>query len=155
MITEKQTSTIVIHITDELAERLHPSMAGLGIHVRPHRTRGEQHELRLTMRTEVYEALVERVGSALDYDVRSQPNEYEPDAFVEGVRPLELTNGVLVASGCLQCGAEIDTNRVEAACPYSLAVSFISPACQGGRIQMYPAASCAMVKCCESPDYAM
>ena len=50
------------------------------------------------MRSEVYEALAERVGSALDYDVRWQPNEYEPDGFVERVRPLELTNGILRAS---------------------------------------------------------
>jgi hypothetical protein len=94
MITETQTSIIILHLTDELLARLHPFMVGLGIHVTPHSTRGEQHELRLTMRAEVYAALVERVGSTLDYDVRWQPNEYEPDGFVEHVRPLELTNRV-------------------------------------------------------------
>jgi len=71
---------------------------------------------RLTMRGEVYETLAERVGSALDYDVRWQPNEYEPDGFVERVRPLELTSGLLVASGCPQCGAQILANRAEVVC---------------------------------------
>jgi hypothetical protein len=71
---------------------------------------------RLTMRAEVYEALVERVGSALDYDVRWQPNEYESDGFVEHVRPLELTNGILVPASCPQCGTQILANRAEAMC---------------------------------------
>lgn len=116
MITETQTSIIVLHITDELLARLHPFMAGLGIHVTPHSTRGEQHELRLTMRVEVYAALVERVGSALDYDVRWQANEYEPDGFVERVRPLELTNGVLVPADCPHCSTQNLANRAEVAC---------------------------------------
>ena len=34
---------------------------------------------RLTMRGEVYDALIAGVDGALDYDVRWQPNEYEPD----------------------------------------------------------------------------
>ena len=33
----------------------------------------------LTMRSEVYDALVAHVGSALDYDIHWQPNAYEPD----------------------------------------------------------------------------
>lgn len=60
----------------------------------------------LTMRGEVYAVLVERVGSALDYDVRWQPNEYEPDGFVERVRPLEIINDSCGA-GCPQCGAAV------------------------------------------------
>ena len=56
---------------------------------------------RLAMRAEVYDALAERVGDALDYDIRWQPNEYEPDSFVERVRPLELTNGMLAWAGNL------------------------------------------------------
>jgi hypothetical protein len=56
------------------------------------------------MRAKVYEALAERVGDGLDYDVRWQPNEYEPDGFVERVRSLQLTNGILLTSSCPQCG---------------------------------------------------
>ena len=56
------------------------------------------------MHGEVYEMLAERVESALDYDVRWQPNEYEPDGFVERLRPLELTNGIIGLVGCSQCG---------------------------------------------------
>ena len=70
----------------------------------------------LTMRGDVYAALVDRVGTALDYDVRWQPNEYEPDGFVERVRPLELTDGVLVTSGCSQCGVQLLANRAEVVC---------------------------------------
>jgi hypothetical protein len=80
---------------------------------------------RLIMRGEVYEALAERVGSALDYDVRWQPNEYEPDGFVERVHPLHLTNGILVASGCPQCGAQILANRAEVTCACGQAVALI------------------------------
>jgi hypothetical protein len=80
---------------------------------------------RLTMHGEVYEALAERVGSALDYDVCWQPNEYESDGFVERVRPLELTNGMLVASGCSHCGAQLLANRAEVACACGQVVSLI------------------------------
>jgi len=125
MITEPQTSIIVLHITDELLTQLHPFMAGLGIHVTPLCTRGEQHELRLTMRAEVYEALVERVGSALDYDVRWQPNDYEPDGFVERVRPLELSNDILALANCPQCGAQILANRAEVVCACGQVVALI------------------------------
>ena len=44
----------------------------------------------LTLCTEVYDALVAHVGSALDCDIRWQPNEDEPDGFVERVHSLEL-----------------------------------------------------------------
>ena len=74
------------------------------------------------MRAEAYEALTERVGSTLDYDVRWQPNEYEPDGFVEHVRPLELTYGILVTSGCSQCGVQILANRAEVICACGQAV---------------------------------
>jgi len=108
MITETQTAIIVLQLTDELTEQLQPFLTGLDI-----TTTATQ---RLTMRVEVYEALVERVGGALDYDVRWQPNEYEPDGFVERVRPLELTSGILVPAGCPQCRAQILANRAEVAC---------------------------------------
>lgn len=52
------------------------------------------------MRGEVYAVLAEHVDGALDYVIRWQPNEYEPDRFVERVRPLELTNGVLMPADC-------------------------------------------------------
>ena len=94
MITEAQARVIVLQLTDELAEQLQPFMAGLDIAIAP-RNDGASHQVvahveqrgqRLIMRGEVYEALAERVGSALDYDVRWQPNEYEPHGFVERVR---------------------------------------------------------------------
>lgn len=47
----------------------------------------------LTMADEIYDALVTRVGSALNYDIRWQPNESEPDGFVERIGSLELING--------------------------------------------------------------
>jgi hypothetical protein len=75
------------------------------------------------MRSEVYETLAKRLGSALDYDIRGQPNEHEPDGFVERVRPLELTSGILVASGCSQCGVQILANNTEAACACRRVVS--------------------------------
>ena len=65
------------------------------------------------MRGEVYDALIARVNGALDYEVRWQPNEYEPDGFVEHVRPLELTDGVLVTSGCSQCGVQLLANHFD------------------------------------------
>jgi hypothetical protein len=126
MITETQTAIIVLQLTDELLAQLHPFMTGLGISVAPHAACGrqaEQHHLRLTMRAEACEVLVERVGSALDYDVRWQPNEYEPDGFVEHVRPLERTYGILVTSGCSQCGTQILANRAEVMCACGAAVS--------------------------------
>ena len=128
MITETQPTIIVLQLSDELLAQLHPFMAGLGINVSPHAAccgQAEEQHLRLTIRAEVYEALVERVGSALDYDIRWQPNEYEPDGFVERVRPLELTNGILVASGCPQCGAQILAHRAEVVCACGQAVSLI------------------------------
>jgi len=117
MITETQPRVIVLQLTDELLAQLQPFLAGLDII-----TTATQ---RLTMRVEVYEALVERVGSALDYDVRWQPNEYEPDGFVERVRPLELMGGILVPAGCPQCGALVLANHAEVACACGQAVTLI------------------------------
>ena len=108
MTTETQTAIIVLQLTDEQITQLQPFMAGLDITVTA--TQG------LIMRAEVYETFAKRVGSALDYDVRWQPNEYEPDGFVERVRPLELTNGILVPADCPQCGAQLLANRVEVRC---------------------------------------
>jgi len=116
MITETQPYLIVLQLTDELLARLQPFLDGLDIAITAQR---------LTMRAEVYDALAERVGSALDYDVRWQPNEYEPDGFVERVRPLDLTNGVLLPADCPHCGAQILANRAEVACPCGQAVSLI------------------------------
>lgn len=114
MITETQHCLIVLQLSDELIAQLQPYIAGLDIVVAAQR---------LTMRAEVYELLAERVGSMLDYDVRWQPNEYESDGFVEHVRPLELTSGILVASGCSQCGVQILANRAEIACVCGQAIT--------------------------------
>ena len=119
MITETQACVIVLQLTDELAEQLQPFMAGLDITA----CTAEHTTQRLTMRSEVYELLAERVGSALDYDVRWQPNEYEPDGFVERVRPLEITNGILVPVDCPHCCAQILANHAEVACACGQAVS--------------------------------
>jgi hypothetical protein len=117
MITETQPYMVVLHLTDALLVQLQPFMAGLDITAIATQ--------RLTMRAEVYEALAERVGSALDYDVRWQPNEYEPDGFVERVRPLQLTNGVLMPADCPQCGVQLLANRAEIACACGQAVALI------------------------------
>jgi hypothetical protein len=140
MITE-QTHIIVLQLTDELLAQLRPFMAGLDITATPHSQWAyqevyeqghfagyetvEQCKQRLTMHGEVYEALAERVGSALDYEVRWQPNEYEPDGFVEHVRPLELTNGILAPAGYPQCGARILANRAEVACACGQKISLV------------------------------
>jgi hypothetical protein len=68
------------------------------------------------MRREVYDRLITRVNSALDYDVRWLPNEYEPDGFVERVCPLEVTNGNRERQGCPTCGARLFANRMEVRC---------------------------------------
>jgi len=130
MTTETQTRVIVLQLTDELLAQLRPFMAGLDIAIAP-RNKGASQEVfalveqRLIMRVEVYVALAERVGSALDYDVRWQPNEYEPDGFVERVRPLELMGGILVSAGCPQCGAQLLGNRVQVACVCGQTVALI------------------------------
>jgi hypothetical protein len=132
MITEQATRIIVLQLTDELLVQLRPFMEGLDITTTLHSewayqeiyedgqfagyAKVEQHRQRLTMRGEVYDALVERVGDALDYDVRWQPNEYEPEGFVERVRPLELTNSSHAQEGCPTCGAQILANRTEVVC---------------------------------------
>ncbi len=123
MITETQPCIIVLQLTDEQLAQLQPFMAGLDIIATAHNV--EHASQRLTMRGEVYAALAERVGTALDYDVRWQPNEYESDGFVEQVRPLELTNGVLVPADCPQCGTQILANRAEVACACGQMISLI------------------------------
>ena len=90
MIAETQTTLIVLQLDNKLHAQLQPFLAGLDI------TATATHCL--TMRSEVYEALIKRVGSALDYEIRWQPNEYEPDGFVERVCPLELNPGILAAA---------------------------------------------------------
>jgi hypothetical protein len=119
MITETQTCVIVLQLTDELLAQLQPFLVGLDITA----CTAEHTTQRLTMRGEVYAALAERVGTALDYEIRWQPNEYEPDGFVERVRPLELTSGILAPAGCPQCGARIIANRAEVMCACGQVVS--------------------------------
>jgi hypothetical protein len=75
------------------------------------------------MRSEVYETLAKGLSSALDNDIRGLPNEHEPDGFVERVRPLELTSGILVASGCSGCGVQILANNTKVACACGRVVS--------------------------------
>jgi hypothetical protein len=123
MNTETQPCVIVRQLTDDLLAQLQPSMAGLDIIATAHNV--EHATQHLIMRGEFYAALTERVGSALDYDVRWQPNEYEPDGFVERVRPLELLDGILAPAGCPQCGVQLLANRAEVACACGQAVSLI------------------------------
>ena len=123
MITETQTRMIVLQLTDELFAQLQPFMTGLDITTSAHTV--EHATQRLTMRGEIYEALAERVGGALDYEIRWQPNEYAPDGFVERVRPLQLIGGILAPAGCPQCGAQILANRAEVACACGQAVTLI------------------------------
>ena len=139
MITEQATRIIVLQPTDEMLTQLRPFMEGLDITTTLHSewayqevyehgqftgyAKVEQCKQRLTMRGEVYDALIERVGGVLDYDVRWQPNEYEPDGFVERVRPLELTNGNHEQAGCPTCGARVFANRTEVVCACGQAVS--------------------------------
>ena len=101
MTTETQTRVIVLQLTDELLAQLQPYMEGLDITASTHSEwayqevyehgqfagyeQVEHRRQRLTMSGEVYDALIERVGGALDYDRRWQPNEYEPDGFVERI----------------------------------------------------------------------
>jgi hypothetical protein len=141
MITEHATRVIVLQLTDELLTQLQPFMAELDITATSHSEWAyqevyeqghfagyepvEQRRQRLTMRGEVYDALIARVNGVLDYDVRWQPNEYESDGFVERVRPLELTNSSHAQEGCLQCGAHILANRTEVVCVCGQAVSLI------------------------------
>ncbi len=105
MITETQPHMIVLQLTEALHAQLQPYLEGLDITVTSHR------EQRLTMRSEVYDTLVARVGDALDYDVRWQPNEHSPDGFVERVRPLELLGGTHVPADCPHCGVLVLDNR--------------------------------------------
>ena len=86
MTTALQTRVIVLQLTDEILEQLRPYMQGLDITTTPHSEwayqevyehshfagyeKVEQYKQRLTMRGEVYDALIARVGDALDYDVQ-------------------------------------------------------------------------------------
>src|SRR4051812_48602852 len=94
MITETQPHMIVLQLTDTLLAQLQPYLEELDITTIPQSESADraqvacdasigQHTQQLTMHGEVYAALVARVGSALDYDIRWQPNEYEPDGFIE------------------------------------------------------------------------
>ena len=132
MTTELQTRVIVLQLTDEILEQLRPYMEGLDITLTLHSEwayqevyeqgqfagyeKVEHSKQRLTMRGEIYDALIARVGDALDYEIRWQPNEYESDGFVERVRPLELTNSSHTQEGCPTCGAHILANRTEVVC---------------------------------------
>ena len=132
MITEQATRVIVLQLTDELLTQLRPFLEGLDITTTLHSewayqelyeqgqftgyAKVDQYKQRLTMRGEVYDALTEQVNGALDYEVRWQPKEYEPEGFVERVRPLELTNGSHAREGCPTCGAQILANRTEVVC---------------------------------------
>jgi hypothetical protein len=85
----------------------------------------EQRRQVLTVRGEVYKALIARVNGALDYDVRWQPNEYEPDGFIERVRPLELSDGSHTWADCPTCGVEVLANRTEVACVCGQEISLV------------------------------
>ena len=102
MITETQPCMIVLQLTDAQLAHLQPFMDGLDIIATAPGADQQvaQHQQRLTLRSEVYELLAERVGSALDYEVRWRSNEYEPDGFVERVRPLELIGGIHAPADC-------------------------------------------------------
>jgi hypothetical protein len=129
MITETQIPVIVLQLTDELLAQLQPFLSGLDIIATAHRAGADQqvvyHQQCLSMSIAVYEALAARVGSALDYDVRWLPNEYAPDGFVGRVRPLELTNGILMPASCPQCGMLLIANRAEVACVCGQVISLI------------------------------
>jgi hypothetical protein len=109
MITETQTILIVLQLTDELFAQLHPFMAGLQISVTPYAARSlraEQQHLRLTMRAEVYEVLAERVGSALDYDVRwrsFKPHSSPLNAWQTLTFLIMLLNSCIFTASVLTC----------------------------------------------------
>jgi len=141
MITEPQPHMIVLQLTDALLAHLRPFMTDLAISATPHSNLDdqeisahcqvacyasvEQGTQQLTMRGEVYDALVARVGGALDYDVRWQPNEHESDGFVERVRPLELINDTHAPADCSQCEALLLANRGAVLCARGQAVALI------------------------------
>jgi hypothetical protein len=141
MITEQEPCVIILHLTDELLTQLGPFMKGLGITTTTHSEWGyqevyehgqfagykkvEHRRRQLTMRGAVYDAFTVRGNGALDYDARWQPNEYEPDGFIERVHPLELTNGNHKQAGCPTCGARVLANRAEVLCACGEAVALI------------------------------
>ncbi len=129
MITEPQPHAIVLHLTDAHYAQLQPYLEALDITAIPQTAWAdeeisaqghvasyanvEQHTQHLIMCGEIYAVLVERVGSALDYDVRWQPNEHEPDGFIERIRPLELISGTHTPTHSSQCDTYILANRAE------------------------------------------
>ena len=141
MTTELETRVIVLQLTDEMLEKLRPFMEGLDITLTLHSEwayqevyahgqfvgyeKAEHRRQRLTMRGEVYDALIARVNGALDYDVRWQPNEYESESFVERVCPLELTNSSHTQEGCPRCGAQILARGTEVVCACGQAISLV------------------------------
>jgi hypothetical protein len=117
---------IVLQLTEALLAQLQPFMVGLDITVSAHGQEAYQtaahHQQRLSMSSKVYELLAERVGGALDYEVRWQPNEYEPDGFVERILPLELINDTHAPGECPQCGALLLANCAAVMCACGQAV---------------------------------
>ena len=127
MTTETQSRVIVLQLTDGILAQIQPFTVGLDITTTPHSewayrevyehghfagyAKVEYRRQRLTMRGEVYDALTARVNGALDYDVRWQPNEYEPDGFVEHIRPLDLMGGTHASANHVHCGAQVPPNR--------------------------------------------
>ena len=139
MITETQPHMIVLQLTDTLLAQLQPYLEELDTTTTPHIEPADraistyshvacdasigQHTQQLTMHGEVYAALVTRVGSALDYDIRWQPNEYEPDGFVERVRPLGLVKVTHAPADCSECEALLLANRGAVLCGCGQAVA--------------------------------
>jgi hypothetical protein len=133
MITEPQPHMIVLQLTDTLLTQLQPYLEELDITTIPQGESADGAQVacdarigqltqQLIMCGEIYAALVARVGSALDYDIRWQPNEYEPDGFVERIRPLELVGGTDVPADCPHCEALVRDNRAAVMNPCGQAV---------------------------------
>jgi hypothetical protein len=116
MIAEQESCVVVLHLTDALLTQLHPFIVGLTIASTVQHAGSASPTQQLTMPGVVYDALLERVGEALDEDVRWRPNEYEPEGFIERVQPLALTDGSPTGIGCLACGTHLLANRMEVRC---------------------------------------
>jgi hypothetical protein len=131
MIAEHARCIVVLHLTDALLTQLRPFTVGLAVAATPRRTPTEQAIQQLTMPGAVYDALVERVGGALDYDLRWRPDQDEPEGFVERVQPLALTDGTLTQSGCSACGTRVLANCLEVQCVCGQALCLRSSRDQG------------------------
>jgi hypothetical protein len=121
----------MLQLDKQLLRQLQPYLERLDVTLTPHSEWGyqavyehgqfagyarvAQSKQRLTMRREIYDTLIARVNHALDYDVRWRPNEYEPDGFVERVRPLELMGGNHEQADCPICGTQLLGNRTNVA----------------------------------------